>query len=56
MGTFLKQRRTFSGQKLPFYGGSEERLEQFAPYKALFRAENNEIGLENTYFWGINIG
>jgi hypothetical protein len=33
----------------------EEWPEQSAPYKALFRAENDDIGLENTYFWGINI-
>jgi hypothetical protein len=25
-----------------------------APYNACFRAENDDIGLKNTNFWGIN--
>jgi hypothetical protein len=25
-----------------------------APYKALFEAENGDIGLENSYFWQVN--
>jgi hypothetical protein len=25
-----------------------------APYNAFFRDENDDIGLKNTYFWGIN--
>ena len=25
--------------------------EEAAPYTALFRAEKDDIGLENTYFW-----
>jgi len=25
-----------------------------APYEALFVAENDDIGLENTHFWGVN--
>jgi hypothetical protein len=24
------------------------------PYKALFGAKNDDIGLEDTYFWGVN--
>jgi hypothetical protein len=25
-----------------------------APYRALFGAEKNDIGLDNTYLWGVN--
>jgi len=28
--------------------------EEAAPYKALFRAEKNDIGSENAYFWDTN--
>jgi REP-associated tyrosine transposase len=28
--------------------------EGFAPYKALFEAEKEDIGPQNTYFWDIN--
>ena len=37
-------------------GGSEgyQLREGSAPYKALFGAENNNIGVENTYFWDVN--
>jgi len=29
--------------------------EEPAPYNALFGAEKDDIGLENTYLWGIKI-
>lgn len=37
-------------------GGSEayQLREGSAPYKALFGAENDNIDLENTYFWDVN--
>jgi hypothetical protein len=37
-------------------GGNEryQLREGFAPYKALFGVENDDIDLENTYFWGVN--
>jgi hypothetical protein len=37
-------------------GGNEgyQLREGFAPYKVLFGAGNDDIGLENTYFWGVN--
>jgi len=37
-------------------GGSEgyQLRERSAPYKALFGVENDDIGLENTYCWGVN--
>jgi hypothetical protein len=28
--------------------------ERSVPYRALFGGENNDIGLENTYYWGAN--
>jgi hypothetical protein len=36
-------------------GGNEgyQLREGFAPYKALFGGENDDIGLENTYLWGV---
>jgi len=37
-------------------GGNEgyQLREGSAPYKALIGAGNDDIGLENTYFWGLN--
>jgi len=37
-------------------GGNEgyDLREGSAPYKGLFGAENDDIGLENTYFWGVS--
>jgi len=37
-------------------GGNEgyQLQEGSAFYKALFGAGNDDIGLENTYFWGVN--
>jgi hypothetical protein len=37
-------------------GGNEGYMlrEGSAPYKVLFGAENDDIGLEYTYFWGVN--
>jgi len=39
-------------------GGNEgyQLREGSGPYKALFGAGSDDIGLENTYFWGINNG
>jgi hypothetical protein len=37
-------------------GGNEgyQLREGSGPYKVLFGAGSNDIGLENTYFWGVN--
>ena len=37
-------------------GGNEgyQLREGSAPYKAVFGAENGDIGLENTYSWRVN--
>jgi putative transposase len=37
-------------------GGNEghQPREGSAPYKVLLDAGNDDIGLENTYFWGVN--
>ena len=37
-------------------GGNEgyQLREGSAPYKVLFGAGNEDIGLENTYFWGVH--
>ena len=36
-------------------GGEGHHLrEEAAPYMALFRAEKDDIGPENAYFWDVN--
>lgn len=48
-GIRAKGRSVIGGnEKYQLMGGS-------APYKALFGTENDDIGIETAYFWGINI-
>jgi hypothetical protein len=57
--SFVENVKTLSGYRAKgrdVIGGNEgyQLREVSAPYKVLFGAGNEDIGLENTYFWSVN--
>lgn len=51
---FLRPKIVFAGKDI--LGGSEgyQLREESSSYSALFGAESNGIGLENTFMWNLN--
>ena len=57
--SFIEKVKSLSGFKAKERHVIEDRggyhlREEAAPYTALFRAEKDDIGPENTYFWDVN--
>ena len=42
------------GRDVTEVNGGYQLRERSVPYGAPFGGENNDIGLENTYYWGAN--